>query len=196
MNKFSFTISARVGNHIAIRYLCFNDIYPCCIHKEGHLVKLVIFFLIQHVVNSDNSLFARNNNVFFLVFRIKYVKHLCNSWSENSRFIFMTHISLSQQLWTRIHPPQYHVGASPIDIWIQGLVKTFHNWLPKFLQCTHNKHFLSHAIFCIYSDSTILSLTPIVLCLGIECETIYVIHLPWFNHTVWTSSQQINYFFF
>jgi hypothetical protein len=68
MNKFLFTISARVGNHIAITYLCFNDVYPCCIHKGRHLVKLVVFFLILHVVNSDNSLFARNNNMLLLIF--------------------------------------------------------------------------------------------------------------------------------
>jgi hypothetical protein len=72
MNKFSFTISAHVGNHIAIRYLCFNDVYPYCIHKERHLAKFVLFFLILHVVDSDNSLFARNNDVFLLVFQIKY----------------------------------------------------------------------------------------------------------------------------
>jgi hypothetical protein len=75
MNKFSFIISARVGNHIGIRYLCFNDVYPYCIHKERHLIKLVVFFLILYIANSDNSLFARNNNVFLLVFWIKYVKH-------------------------------------------------------------------------------------------------------------------------
>jgi hypothetical protein len=93
MNKFSFTISARVGNHIAIRYLCFNDIYPFCIHKERHLVTLVLFFLILHIVDSNNSLFSRNNDIFLLVIGIKYVKHLCNNCNENLRFIFMTHIS-------------------------------------------------------------------------------------------------------
>jgi hypothetical protein len=93
MNKFSFIISARVGNHVAIRYLCFNDIYPSCIHKERHIITLVVFLLILHIVDSDNSLFSRNNDVFLLVFGINYVKHLCNSCSENPRFIFMTHIS-------------------------------------------------------------------------------------------------------
>jgi hypothetical protein len=92
MNKFSLTISARIGNHVAIRYFCFNDIYPSCIHIERHLVTLVVFFLILHIVDSDNSLFSRNNDVFLLIFRIKYVKHLCNSCSENPRFIFMSHI--------------------------------------------------------------------------------------------------------
>jgi hypothetical protein len=92
MNKFFFTISARIGNHVAIRYFCFNDIYPCCIHKERHIITLVVLFLILHIVDSDNSLFSRNNDVFFLIFGIKYVKHLCNSCSENPRFIFMTHI--------------------------------------------------------------------------------------------------------
>jgi hypothetical protein len=93
MNKFFFTISACIGNHIAIRYLCFNDINPFCIHKERHLVTLVVFFLILHIVDSDNSLFSRNNDVFLLVFRIKYVKRMCNSCNENLRFIFMSHIS-------------------------------------------------------------------------------------------------------
>jgi hypothetical protein len=76
MNKFSFTISVCVGNHIAIRDMWFNDTYPFCIHKERHIVKLVVLFLILHFFNSDNSLFFVNNNVFLLIFGIKYVKHL------------------------------------------------------------------------------------------------------------------------
>jgi hypothetical protein len=91
MNKFSFTISARIRNHVAIRYFCFNDIYPSYIHKERHLITLVVFFLILQIINSDNSLFSRNNDVFLLIFGIKYVKYLCNSCSKNTRFIFMTH---------------------------------------------------------------------------------------------------------
>jgi hypothetical protein len=79
MNKFSFTISAHIRNDVAIRYL----------------VTLVVLFLILHIVDSDNSLFFRNNDVFLHIFGIKYVKHLCNSCSENPRFIFMTHICQS-----------------------------------------------------------------------------------------------------
>jgi hypothetical protein len=93
MNKVSFSISARVGNLVAIRHLCFNNIYSFCIHKERQLVTLVVFFIILHIINSDNSLFSMNNDAFLLVFEIKYIKHLCNSCSENSRFILMTHIS-------------------------------------------------------------------------------------------------------
>jgi hypothetical protein len=92
MNKFFFPISARVGNHVAIRYFCFNDINPSCIYKERHLITLVVFFLILHIIDFDNSLFSKNSDVFLLIFRIKYVKHLYNSCSENTRFIFMTHI--------------------------------------------------------------------------------------------------------
>jgi hypothetical protein len=92
MNKFSFTISACVGNHVAIRYFCFNDIYPSCIHKERHLFTLVVLFLILHIVDSHNLLFSRNNDVFLFIFGIKYVKHLCNSCNENPTFIFITHI--------------------------------------------------------------------------------------------------------
>jgi hypothetical protein len=43
MNEFSITTSACVGNHVATRYFCFNDIYPSGIHKERHLVTLVVF---------------------------------------------------------------------------------------------------------------------------------------------------------
>jgi hypothetical protein len=92
MNKFSFTISVRIGNHVAIRYFCFNNIYHSCIHKGSHLIILVVFFLILHIVDSNNSLFSINNDVFLLIFGIKYVKHLCNSYSANPRFIFMAHI--------------------------------------------------------------------------------------------------------
>jgi hypothetical protein len=63
------------------------------IHKERHLVTLIVSFLILRIVDSDNSLFSRNNDVFLLIFWIKYVKHMCHSCSENPRFIFMTHIS-------------------------------------------------------------------------------------------------------
>jgi hypothetical protein len=92
MNKSSFTISVCVGSHIVIRYLYSNDIYPFCIYKEKHLITLVVFFLILHIVDSDNSLFSGNNDVFLLVFGIRYIKHLCNSCSKNPMFIFMTHI--------------------------------------------------------------------------------------------------------
>jgi hypothetical protein len=91
MNKFSFTISARIENHVAITYFCFNDIYPSCIRKR-HLITLVLFFLILQIVDSDNSLFSRSNDVFLFIFGIKYVKHLCNNYNENPMFIFMTHI--------------------------------------------------------------------------------------------------------
>jgi hypothetical protein len=67
------------------RYLSF------CTHEERHIITLVVFFLI---INSDNSLFFSNNDAFLLVFGIKNVKYLCNSCSENSWLIFMTHISL------------------------------------------------------------------------------------------------------
>jgi hypothetical protein len=79
MNKFSFTISVHIRSHIVVRYLYFNDVYPCSIHKERHLIKLAVFFLILYVVDSDNSLFSRNNKMFLLNIQAKYVKHLCNS---------------------------------------------------------------------------------------------------------------------
>jgi hypothetical protein len=71
----------------------FNVIYPFCLYKERHLITMVVFFLTLHIVDSENLLFFRNNDVFLLIFDSKYVKYLCNSYSENSMFIFMTHIS-------------------------------------------------------------------------------------------------------
>jgi hypothetical protein len=46
----SFTVSECIGNHIAIRYLCFNDIYPCCISKERQPGKryLSLLYLTTH----------------------------------------------------------------------------------------------------------------------------------------------------
>jgi hypothetical protein len=163
MNKFSFTISARIGNHVAIRYFCFNDIYPSCIHKERYLVTLVVFFFILHIVDSDNSLIFRNNDVFLLVFVIKYVKHLCNSCSENPRFIFMTHICQVNDfkpiiidlntLWV-LHPLTFKYR----DLYRHSIIQ-----FPYFFNVAIISIFLSRAIFYIYSHNTILALTPIVL---------------------------------
>jgi hypothetical protein len=109
-------------------------------HKR-HLIKLVIFFLILHIVNSDNSFFAKNNTVFLLIFLDQVCKTLVQQLKREPKVhLYDPHFS-SQQLWTHIHRPQCHVGASPIDIWVQEFIKTFHSWLLKFLQCTHNKHF-------------------------------------------------------
>jgi hypothetical protein len=69
------------------RYLSFW--YPQ--RKAPHHISCILTH--PHIIDSDNSLFSRNNDVFRLVFGIKYVKHLCNSCSENPRFIFMIHIS-------------------------------------------------------------------------------------------------------
>jgi hypothetical protein len=76
-----------------------------CTHMESHCYEIFLFerylsflypqrkaFLILHIIDSDNSLFSRNNDVFLLVFGIKYVKHLYNSCNKNPRLIFMTHI--------------------------------------------------------------------------------------------------------
>jgi hypothetical protein len=75
---------------------------------------------------------------------------------ESKIYLCDPHFS-GQRLWTH---NQHLVGASPIDISIYGFVKIFHNSLPIFLQCTHNKYFVPRAIFYIYSDTTILALTP------------------------------------
>jgi hypothetical protein len=156
----------------------FQHIYPFCIHKERHLITLVLFFLILHIVDSDNSLFSWNNNVFLLIFRIKYVKHLCNSCSENSRFIFMTHICqvndcepviiILDTLWV-LHLLTFKYRNLYIHFIIQ---------FSYFFNAAIINIFLLHAIFCIYSHITILILTPTILCLGIEYAFIYVIRLP------------------
>jgi hypothetical protein len=178
MNKFSFTISVHVQNHVPIRYFCFNDIYPSCIHKERHLVTLVIFFLILHIVDSDNLLFSRNNDVFLLIFGIKYVKYLCNSCSANPRFIFMTHICQVNDcepmiidlntLWV-LHPLTFKYR----DLYRHSIIQFSY-----FFNVAIISIFLPCAIFCIYSHTTILAPIPTILCLGIECASIYVICLP------------------
>jgi hypothetical protein len=62
----------RIGNHIAIRYLCFNDIYPCCIRKERQPGKRYLSLLYLTLI------VFKEKRCFFLILWIKYVKHLCN----------------------------------------------------------------------------------------------------------------------
>jgi hypothetical protein len=69
------------------RYLSF--LYP---QKKAHCQ---IDYILPHPPHSRlrQIIFFHNNKVLLLIFRIKYVKHMCHSCSENSRIIFMTHIS-------------------------------------------------------------------------------------------------------
>jgi hypothetical protein len=177
MNKFSFTISARVGNHIAIRYFCFNIIYPSCMHKERHLVTLVVFFLILHIVDSNNSLFSRNNDVFLLVFGIKYVKPLCNSCSENPMFIFMTHICQVNDCEPIIIDLNTLCVLHPLTFKYRDLYRHSIIQFSYFFNVAIISIFLHCAIFYIYSHTTILARTPTILFHGIECASIYVTRL-------------------
>jgi hypothetical protein len=63
-----------------------------CIHKERNLITLVVFFFILHIVTLTTRCILETT-MSLLIFGIKYVKNLYNTWSENPRFIFMTHIS-------------------------------------------------------------------------------------------------------
>jgi hypothetical protein len=93
--------------------------------------------------------------------------------------LYNPHFS-SQQLWTHIHLPQCHVGASPIDIWIQEFVRIFHNWLPKFLQCIHNKHcftlfYLLHLLWLYYFGTDSYSPLPWYRMWNHLCHTLAMI---------------------
>jgi hypothetical protein len=48
--------------------------------KKGQLVKLVVFFFISGIVNSDDYLFCRDNNVLFLMLGLENIKHLCHTF--------------------------------------------------------------------------------------------------------------------
>jgi hypothetical protein len=63
-----------------------------CINKKGQLIKLIVSFFISDVLNSDDSLFSRDNNMFFLMFRVENIKHLCHTFSECLRVTFVTYI--------------------------------------------------------------------------------------------------------
>jgi hypothetical protein len=186
MNKFSFTISARVGNHIAIRYLYFNYVYPYCIHKEKHLVKWLYSSSSSILSSLTTHCLPGITMCFFSSFRS----------SENPRSIFMTHISQVNNY----EPIFIHLNAMwvfhPLTFEYKNLWRYSIIDFSNIFNVSIINIFLPCAIFCIYSDSTILALAPTVLFLSIECEVIYIIRLPWFNHIVWTSSQQINHFLF
>jgi hypothetical protein len=132
---------------------------------------------------------------FFLIFEIKYVKHLCNSCSENSRFIFMTHISQVNDYELIIIFLNTSWVLHPLIFKYRDLYRYSIIQFPYFF----NVAIIS--IFCQVLSftstlTTILTLTPTVHCLGIECASIYVIRLPRFNQTVWIRSQQMSHFFF
>jgi hypothetical protein len=44
------------------------------INKKRQLIKLVVFFFICDILNSDDSLFVKDNDMFFLVFGLEYIK--------------------------------------------------------------------------------------------------------------------------
>jgi hypothetical protein len=141
----------------------FNDIYPSCIHKERHHVTLVVFFLILYIVDSDNSLFSKNNDVFFHVFGIKYVKHLCNSCSENPRFILMTHICQVNDCEPLIIDLNTLWVLHPLIFKYRALYRCSIIQFSYFFNVAIISIFLPRDIFCIYSHTTILTLTPTVL---------------------------------
>jgi hypothetical protein len=60
--------------------------------QKRALVKLVVFFIISDIVNSDDSLFSRYNNVLFLVLGLNNIKHLCHTFWEYPMVIFVTYI--------------------------------------------------------------------------------------------------------
>jgi hypothetical protein len=109
MNKFCFTIRAREENHIAIKYLCFNDIYHFCIHKERHLITLVVFFRILHIVDFNNSLFSRNNDVFLLIFGSSMCARLPKFASKNFR---------CYSDWARLSTTQCNNWANKFSKWL------------------------------------------------------------------------------
>jgi hypothetical protein len=97
----------------------------------------------------------------------------CNSCSENPRFIFMAHICQVSNcepiiidlntLWV-LHPLTFKYR----DLYGHSIIQ-----FSCFFNVAIISIFLPHAIFYIYSHTTILTQTPTTLCLDIECASIH-----------------------
>jgi hypothetical protein len=50
-----------------------------------------VLISVSHILNSNNFLLSRNNYMHLLICWIEYIEHLCNTFSENPRVIFISY---------------------------------------------------------------------------------------------------------
>jgi hypothetical protein len=91
MKKFSFTISAHIGNHVAIRYFCFNDIYPSCIHKKSTSSHW-LYSSSSSTLLSPTTHCLPGTMMYFFSSLDQACKTLVQRLQREPKFIFMTHI--------------------------------------------------------------------------------------------------------
>ena len=63
---------------------------PYAVSEMRQLVKLIVFFLVHYILNSDNPSFSMKNYVALLICRVGYIEDLNNLVSEYEWFVFVS----------------------------------------------------------------------------------------------------------
>ena len=78
-------IDAYVANFVTLFFLD-----PYVVSERRQLVKLIVFFLVHYILNSDNPPFSLKNYVALLICLVGYIEDLNNLVSEYEWFIFVS----------------------------------------------------------------------------------------------------------
>ena len=63
---------------------------PDAVSERRQLVKLIVFFLVHYILNSDNSPFSIKNYVALLICRVGYIEDLNNLVSQYEWFVLVS----------------------------------------------------------------------------------------------------------
>ena len=71
-------------------FVTFFFLDPYAVSERRQLVKLIVFFLVQYILNSDNPPFSMKNYVVLLICRVSYIEDLNNLVSQYEWFVFIS----------------------------------------------------------------------------------------------------------
>ena len=78
-----------IDAHIA-SFLTGFFLEPDAVSERRQLVKLIVFFLVHYILNSDNPSFSMKNYVALLICRIGYIEDLNNLVSQYEWIVFVS----------------------------------------------------------------------------------------------------------
>src|SRR5213078_100112 len=90
LHKLAFRIGAQIGYCICSTQDDFNLFKLFWISKRRYVIELIVFFRIDDVINSSNSLLSWKNYFLLCIHRICYIEDLGNVACEYPRVILVT----------------------------------------------------------------------------------------------------------
>ena len=63
---------------------------PYAVYERMQLVKLIVFFFVHYILNSDNPPFSMKNYVMLLICLVNYIEDLNNLVSQYDWFVFVS----------------------------------------------------------------------------------------------------------